>query len=165
MHHVQNVCTSCKKCNGRAFFHVYYVQTMYMYATVTNQVGYIQCNSKSPVAMGLWSKNHSLSSGYHPQTRMVLDHKSLATGLLLLHTQLLMTSTCTCTCMCTCTCVWYSTCIHVHVFTTESWKNLHVLLVQIWQCFLQREISCSHVCMYMYMYMHMYMYMYMYLQY
>ena len=36
--------------------------------------------------MDLWSKNHSLSSGYCPWTRMVLDHKSLATGLLLLHT-------------------------------------------------------------------------------
>ena len=33
------LCTSCKMCNGLAFFHVYYVQTMY--AAVTNQVGYI----------------------------------------------------------------------------------------------------------------------------
>ena len=84
VHHVQNVnvlCTSCKKCNGLAFFHVYYVQTMY--AAVTNHVGY---NSKSLVAMDLWSKNHSLSSGYRPRTRMVLDHKSLATRLLLLRT-------------------------------------------------------------------------------
>jgi len=31
-----------------------------------------------------WSKNHSLSLGYRPQIWMVLDHKSLATGLLLL---------------------------------------------------------------------------------
>jgi len=43
-------------------------------------------NSKSPVAMDLWSKNHSLSLGYHPWTQMVLDHKSLVTGLLLLLT-------------------------------------------------------------------------------
>ena len=46
-----------------------------MYAAVTNQGIY---NSKSPVAMDLWSQNHSLSSGYHPRTRMVLDHKSVA---------------------------------------------------------------------------------------
>ena len=39
-------------------------------------------NSMSSAAMD--SKNHSLSSGYRPRTRMALDHKSLATGLLLL---------------------------------------------------------------------------------
>jgi len=53
VHHVQNVnclCTSCKKCNGLALFHVYYVQTMY--ATVTNHAGWIY-NSKSLVAMDL----------------------------------------------------------------------------------------------------------------
>jgi len=33
-------------------------------------------NSKSPLTMDLWSKNHSLSSGYCPQTQMVLDHKT-----------------------------------------------------------------------------------------
>ena len=42
--------------------------------------------------MDLWSKNHSLSSGYRPRTR----NKSLATRLLLLCRLYLCTHTCTC---------------------------------------------------------------------
>ena len=81
--------THCKKalkasCSG---YYVYTKVSQGSYgargAAPTNRVGYIY-NSKSPVARDLWSKNHSLSSGYRPRTRMVLDHKSMATGLLLI---------------------------------------------------------------------------------
>ena len=61
----------------------FFMYTMYDHVCHSDQSGGIY-DSKSLVAMDLWSKNHSLSSGYRPWTWMVLDHKSLATGLLLL---------------------------------------------------------------------------------
>ncbi len=42
------LCTSCKNYNGLAFFHVYYVQTMY-----ANQVGYIIVRARLPGIYGL----------------------------------------------------------------------------------------------------------------
>jgi len=33
VHDVQNVCTSCKTCNGLAYFHVKYVHIMYAAVT------------------------------------------------------------------------------------------------------------------------------------
>ena len=68
------LCTSCRKCNGLAFFSCILCTD---HVCRSDQSGGIY-NSKSPVAMDIWSKNHSLSLGYRPRTRMVLDHKSLA---------------------------------------------------------------------------------------
>ena len=101
--------SQCCHCCSYRYIHVLY---MYMYMCIHTYTGfsgvsyphtcsflvgakfilsYVQsleawlCNSKSLLARDLWSKNHSLSLSYRPWTQMVLDHKSMATGLLLLY--------------------------------------------------------------------------------